>query len=411
MTRSRRGHHEGSVYQRGDGQWCASVSLGHSSDGRRRRKVVLAPTKKAALEKLRSLQVVHASGRSIDPERRTLADLVNEWLDNEVKPNLRAYTYRAYRSSCTNHIVPKLGATGVHALTQAQVRTWLAELDREGVGGRARQFAHTVLTRVLGNGVRWGYANSNVAALVPTPRHERRQMRVWTPAQLEECLAAAQGTQMQVVVMLAALAGLRQGEILGLHWSDIDFDKATLMIVRQQVRTHEGLAEGPPKTRAGIRRVDLPARVIDALRQHRARCGQARPEHPVITTAAGTPVPGTTLHRWWATLARSLDGQRITFHELRHTQATMLIAGGVDARSVQERLGHSDVSVTLREYAHVTPSMQLHAVQTLDKLFGAGEPNVSHRPEGEGNEPAPYRPRKGPKPSNNKRTSKSENSP
>lgn len=381
-----------------------------SGDGRRRRKVALAKTKKAALEKLRTLQAVNATGRSIDPERRTMKQLVEEWLANDVRPNLRAYTFRAYSSSCTNHIVPRLGAINVHALTQASVRTWLADLDRDGVGGRARQFAHTILVRVLAAAVSYGYATANVAAVVPLPRHERRQMKVWSVEQLEACLSAAQGTQMHVVVMLAAMAGLRQGEILGLHWSDVDLDGAMLHVVRQQVRTHEGLAEGPPKTRAGVRRVALPARVVDALRAHRKRCVSAGPNAHIVTTAAGGAVPNTTLHRWWVALVKTVEVPRITFHELRHTQATMLISSGVDARSVQERLGHSDVGVTLRSYAHVTPTMQLHAVRTLDNLFGSGEPNVSHGAENDQKPPPPYRPRKGPKPKKIKGTSTDENS-
>lgn len=348
---TRRAPNEGSVFRRADGRWVASVSLGRAGGRRVRRKRVCA-TQREAQAALRQLRETYAQGAP--RERRRLRELAEDWLSQHVRPNLRASTVRGYTTALKLHILPTLGHLEIRAVTPEVLRAWLGRLHADGVGPRARQFAHAVLARLLAEVVRWGYLPSSPMARVPAPRHDRAEIAVWSPAQVTAALRALEGHPLRPLVVLAVTTGLRQGEALGLSWDDVDLEAGHLDVRRQLLRGEGRTADGPLKTRSAARRVALPPLAVEALRRQRQALVDAGHElDRVFQAQGGGPLPASTLHRWWAEARVSLPVPPVRWHALRHAQASLLLASGINARVIQQRLGHADVSVTLRTYAHL----------------------------------------------------------
>lgn len=204
----------------------------------------------------------------------------------------------------------------------------------------------------------------NAARLVEPPKGERPDIH---PLTVEEARR-----------LLAAALGLRQGELSGLRWEDVDLERG-LLTVRHQLQRVAGRPElHPPRSAKGRRTLPLPALVREALRQHRLRqkeerlrAGPAWTETGfVFTTTVGTPLEARTLLRNFHGLLARARLPRRRFHDLRHTAASLLLALGVDVRVLQEILGHSQIGITANTYAHVLPPLLLDAAGKLDTLFG-----------------------------------------
>src|SRR5205807_7025156 len=191
------------------------------------------------------------------------------------------------------------------------------------------------------------------------------------PGQVIRLLEAAKGDRLEALYVLAVTTGLRQGELLGLHWDDIDL-AGTALRVRHTLHELNGrLWIGEPKTRRARRQVDLPAIAVVALRNHRERMMiEGHPDELVFCDTRGGPLRKSNLvRRSFLPLLKRAGLPTIRFHDLRHTAATLLLAQGVHPKIVQERLGHSQISLTLDTYSHVLPGMGREAASKLDALL------------------------------------------
>ena len=170
---------------------------------------------------------------------------------------------------------------------------------------------------------------------------------------------------------------LRQGELLGLNWSDLDWNNRRLRIHRQIQRQQGGLKYTKPKSAAGRRVIVLGATTIEKLRKQqelqdieRKMAGVNRKEGDLIfPTPIGTPMDGCNLYHDFKKILKMAGLPNIRFHDLRHTAATFMLQQGVQSKVVQELLGHSDISLTLNTYSHVLPIMQDEAADKMDELF------------------------------------------
>jgi integrase len=179
-----------------------------------------------------------------------------------------------------------------------------------------------------------------------------------------------------IVFLLAIYTGMRQGELLGLRWSDIDFEKRTIHI--QQTLSHDGKELRPhAKTKSSIRSVAISQETISALKKHRNLIKQEkmflgseyRDHDLVICTSLGTPVNPRHINKVWDHFLKKIDVPKITFHDLRHTHASLLLKQGTHPKIVSERLGHSSIQMTLDTYSHLLPNMQETAAQGLDQML------------------------------------------
>lgn len=375
-AKRRRGQGEGSIYQRADGTWTASVSLGWDG-GSRQRKVIYGKTRREAAEKLRAALNAKEQGALVRDERRTVADFLDWWLAEVVPNRTKAGTAASYDSNVRVHIVPALGRLRLTQLTPAHVQAMLNAKLAEGLSPRTVQYLHAILRSALAQALRWGFVTKNVAAVVTPPRVVREEVVPLRPEEARRLLDMAVGHRLEALYTVAVAVGLRQGEALALRWSDVDIEGGTLR-VRSTVRRIRGeMVYSQPKSTRSRRTVSLPRTCVDALAAHRRRQSAERlragarwqDQGLVFPGELGGPLDAHTVTRHFHALCEKAGVGRRRFHYLRHTCASLLLAQGVHPRVVMEVLGHAHFAFTMTTYTHVMPSLRSEAADLMDGVL------------------------------------------
>jgi len=374
---TRRGKGEGSIRQRADGRWEATLTL-PTLGGQRRRKSYFGKSRTAVAAKLTAALKGLGDGLPIVGERLTVGQYLTEWLE-VVRPSLRPESYRRYADLCRIHIIPEVGRTPLARLTPAQLQRLYASRLEVGLSGTSVQLLHGVLHKALRQAMRWGLVARNVADLVSPPRRSTPEMRVLTPEEANHLLEAATGERLEGLYVLAVTCGLRLGELQALRWACLDLDRGRLRITA----TYQGTIDGKPifaepKTARSRREVHLSALAVAALRRHRRaqleermRAANLWEDHDLVfSTSTGRPLDGNNFRaRAFGRLLVKAGLAPMRFHSLRHTAATLLLAEGLNVKVVSEMLGHADITTTLRTYSHVLPGMGQAAADAMDSLF------------------------------------------
>lgn len=374
----RRGNKEGSIYKRKDGNWCTQVSL----DGRRLTKYF--KTHRDAVAWMKEIQDQISLGLTFEGAKLSLADHLNRWLPS-VKSSLRLKTWQQYEQICGDHIIPTLGKIKINELRPDQIQTLYTVKIDAGVSPTTVRMIHAVLHRALNQALKWGIIGRNPSDAVDRPKPSRKEMQTLSDYQARQLLIASQGSPYETLYYLALSTGLRQGELLGLKWSDLDWSNGHLRIQRQMQRvTGEGLLLLEPKTAGSRRVVTLGPAILEKLRAHRqnqdlhrAFTGDKWQEQDMIfTSSIGSPVDQRNLHRDFKLILDKAGLPNIRFHDLRHTAATLMLQEGIHPKIVQERLGHSQISITLDTYSHVLPAMQETAAAKMDEVLNLIEVEI-----------------------------------
>jgi|DewCreStandDraft_2_1066082.scaffolds.fasta_scaffold00007_366 integrase len=374
-TGRKRGNGEGSIRQRTqDGLWEARITLPNGV-----RKSFYGRTRAEVVKKLTAAKRTLDQGLPITTGRNTVGDFLKRWLEEVARPSVRPSTYVGYRNAVINHLIPALGKLPLEKLTPQEVQRLLNDRAQIGLSPRTVQLIRAVLRRALGQAVKWRLLAYNAAQLVDPPRQRRYVARVWTPEETRRFLEAVQGDRFEALYTTAIYLGLRQGEILALRWTDIDFERRILR-VSGTMPTVGPREVSEPKTERSRRVLPLPEPVANALHQHRVRqleerlrAGEGWQERGLVfTNVFGGPVDRKGLHyRFKQAIARA-GLPDIRFHDLRHGCATFLLAQGVPARAVMELLGHSSIKTTMDVYAHVLPPLLDDAATKLTGLLARG---------------------------------------
>jgi integrase len=375
---SRRGRGEGSVYQRADGRWVASVEAGMDRDGRRRRPRAVRRTKREALAALDELR--RQSDQGVTPERtQSVGEFLEWWLATVVPDTVKPSTVDAYADIVRLYITPHVGRVKLAKLTPQHVKSMLRAMEIDGLSPRTRQYARAVLRRALRWAEQHGLVLRNVATLVDGPRKTGTKLDdTLDAAGAHAVIAAAAGGRLEALAVVVLRLGLRKGEALALRWDDVGLDAGTLS-VRGTLKRRKGggLYVDTTKTDAAMRELPLVAGTAEALREHRRR--QAAEQLAlgplwtntghVFTTSTGTPLDPRNVNRWWSALCeRARVGHR-RFHAARHTAATLLLEEGVPLEVVSAVLGHAGLAITADVYAKVGMDAKRRALATLaDKV-------------------------------------------
>jgi integrase len=209
----------------------------------------------------------------------------------------------------------------------------------------------------------------NPAALAKPPHVEHREVEAWDAGQVRTFLEAIRGHRLEALFTVAVVTGLRQGELLGLRWSDVDLAAGTLT-VRQALQRVDGTLQAvETKTARSRRTVPLPVLALDALRAHRTRQDGPVASLYVFTTPSGAPLYGTAVYRDFVAVSAAAGLPRIRFHSLRHTAASLLLAQGIHPRVVMELLGHSTIALTMNTYSHVIPALEREAADRMNAIL------------------------------------------
>jgi integrase len=370
----RRGHGEGSIYQRSDGRWVGEITLENG-----KRKPFYGKTRKEAADKLQQALYEQKQGMLATGPQQKLGPYLNQWLEEVHKSTLRIGTYKRYRIILDKHLIPYLGHLPLQKVTSQQVQAAYAKILKSGYKPKTIKTINAVLHKALDQAIRWRLLARNVCNEVSLPRTAKFDIHPLTREQVQKLLDTARGYRFETMLTLALMTGMRRGELLGLRWSDIDFETGNLHISRSVgYVTGCGFVEAEPKTAASNRTIPLPQFVIDLLRQHRLDQAEARSEagerwqeHDLVfCNRTGGFFSISQLYKQFRILLYEAGLPDMRFHDLRHSAATVLLTMGVHPKVVQERLGHSQISMTLDTYSHVLPSMQQEATDKLNDLFG-----------------------------------------
>ncbi|MGW1157845.1 tyrosine-type recombinase/integrase [Streptomyces sp. NPDC002513] len=410
-SRRTRANGDGTVYQRKDRRWEAAGYV--LAPGNTRKRVhVYGSTRTEALAKL--TEKIAASNRGIPAvaAQGSLTAFLTYWLENVAVHQLRETTHTRYNAVVEQYLIPGLGRKKLAKLSAKDVRTWLNTLRtvcqccargtdarrdpntqasrrprccalgqccRKRLSPLTLAYIHSVLKSALEHAVREEEISRNVARNVRTGTPRPRRFNPLTADEARQFLAAAHGHRLAALFELALRTGLRKGELLGLHWEDLDLNSGTASIRRTLQRTHSsGLATLPTKTISSERRIALPASCVTSLRAHRARQAQEKEEagsrwqdsSHVFTRPDGHPIEPATLTRHFNALLREARLRPIRFHDLRHSTATLLLEQGVELVVIKELLGHAHIGVTATVYAHVRLRLQRQAIDLLGHALG-----------------------------------------
>lgn len=402
MPRKRRGRDEGSLYQREDGQWAASLSLGYDAQGKRLRKTVYGGSKAEVKDKLLALQQDVLHGRPVNPAQLTLDQHFQDWLAVK-QPDVRPSTHHNYAGLYASYVQAALGHLKLKDLDYRRINALYAQLDARGLSRRTVALVAFLLRSSLEDAVKKGLLPNNPAKLAASRRQRSRpEAHCLNPDDIRDFLQAAQGERLEAAFIVLLHTGLRIGELLGLSWDAIDWSRQQLT-VKQAVHELAGkLWLDEVKTHAGRRTLGLSGTVLAALKHHRKRQAEEQlaapawdnPHNLVFTHHQGGMLCRKNLasrdlrrvlHRMavhrlagkapkgrgvkYADVIQQAGLDGISFHTFRHTHASMLIFQGVDAKTIAARLGHTDVAFTLQTYGHLMPGQDAAAAQAVEAFL------------------------------------------
>lgn len=379
---SRREAGSGSIRQRPDGTWEARYTNGRDPQtGKIIRRSIYGKTQKEVAVKLRQVTADIDANVYVEP----CTTPYGEWLDTWLAEYLAGHsplTISAYEGNCRNYIKPGLGKLRLDAVTPEAVQKFINRLPSQGLSAKTIRNIHGVIHRSLEQAVRLGYIRANPAAVCNLPKAARAQIVPMTDEEVAKFLAALQDPEQPFAVLftVALFTWMRQGELLGLQWRDIDFRRGTILVQRQLMKLkgkNNGYTFTTPKDNDS-RLIKPAAYVMELLRRHRqdqaqlaiaADCAWNNPDDLVFTNAFGGHLTHVTVYKAFKRLVTELGIPNKRFHDMRHTFAVISLENGDDVKTVQNNLGHATAAFTLDVYGHVNDRMRNESAQRMDRYI------------------------------------------
>lgn len=361
---ARRGKNEGSIYKRKNGSWRAQVSI----DGKR--LSFTADSRAECNEWLRRTMDLVDQGMTYQSRNLSLQEYLQDWFLVK-KSTIKTKTAYDYGRNINKYLIPHLGNIKLKDLTTFQVTRFYAKLMERETGTRTIHYIHSILRSALQDAVRAGVIARNPCIGTMLPRRSLKEMQVLTESQVTQFLIAAEASRYKALYHLAITTGMRYSELIGLKWSDIDWDKGTIKVQRQlQYQPHKGYQFTEPKTRSGTRTIKLGETTLKILNEHHKKFAHTdrTGENLVFINGTGTQVYFKRFYKDFKRILRNANLPEIRFHDLRHTAATLMISNGIPVLIVSQILGHSKPSVTMNIYAHASIEMQSEAANLMENL-------------------------------------------
>jgi integrase len=369
------------ITKRKDGRYVGRYTI-HTPDGPKR-KTIYGKKYKEVERKLAEARGDAARGIVYDDENLTVGAYMDRWLSDAVRGSVRESTY--YRDECLVrvHMKPALGRVKLSNLNAMHLQSFYRGHLDSGLSGSTVQKIHHVFHKALSQAVRWNLIPRNPTDGVKAPTPSTKEMRPLSADEARLLLGAAKDNRLEALYVLALHTGMRRGELLGLKWDDVDLEAGVpqVRVRRTLARTGggKGLALGEPKTKASRRTVRLTPGAVEALKRHRARqveerlkVGSLYQDRGLVFAgeSGGLINPSNLRQRSFIPLLRAAGLPQITFHDLRHTCASLLFSKNVHPKFVQELLGHARVAITLDTYSHMLPGMGGEAADAMGEALG-----------------------------------------
>jgi len=370
----------GSIRQQSKSSWQIVVDVGLSSDGRRKRHFETVKGKKSdAQKRLNELLVSLDKGAYTPTGRLTVGEHLQQWLDGYVKTSCSPRTLDGYSGIMSNHLIPALGCIPLRQLHPTRIQAYYGEACGR-LSSRTVHHHHRVLSQSLKYAVRQGYLGRNPCDLVDPPSPRGRTMRTLTPLEVDMVLLAASDSQYYPIIYTALSSGLRQAELLGLRWRDVDLHSMSLSVVQVLYKRRGVCQFKQPKTPRSRRRVAMTPKLASFLGDYKSEreslCvqlgGVLVPDDLAFGHLDGRPIDPGVLSHAFGRLVRSAGLEGVRFHDLRHTFASLMLMRGAPPKVISEALGHASVAFTMDVYSHIIGGMQEDAMRLLDGIMPEG---------------------------------------
>jgi integrase len=372
-----RGNGEGSIYphkKNGKKVGYRGAYTVHTAAGPKRR-YVSGKDRDEVRAKLTKAMADRDGGMVFDAGTLTVGEYLDRWLKDSVRGTVRRSTYEVHRHMIEPHLIPALGRLKLKDLNPVHVRGLYREKLDSGLSAATVRKIHSVLCKALKQAVMDGLIPRNVCEAVKPPKVERKEITPLDREQARTLLEAAASDRLEALFTLAVHTGMREGELLGLKWEDVDLERGVLRLRRALVREGGRVTLGDLKTAKSRRQVRLTGAAVESLRAHLGRQLEEiermgslyQPGGLVFATESGSLInPSNLRSRSFKPLLKRAGLPDICFHDLRHTCATLLLSQGTHPKLVQELLGHATIAMTLDTYSHFLPSMGDQTVKAME---------------------------------------------
>ncbi|MCM3004935.1 site-specific integrase [Priestia koreensis] len=380
---------KGSIQKRGN-TWTYIVDVGRDPQtGKRQQKTKGGfPRLKDAQLALRKLLSEIDENKYIAPSKETLAEYLEHWFTHYEK-RIKVTTVCTRKYLMDKHLIKEnpFSNKELSKITTRDIDAFYNLKLDEGYSTSTIRKIHQMLNQAFNQAVKWSKVTNNPVLAADPPSVKKVEMKIWSFNEIDLFLEHCKEERHHITFLLAIYTGMRRGEILGLKWSDIDFEKKTIRVQRSLSHvTNEGYILSTPKTTKSIRYVPIPKMLLDELHSHKNRQKEWNerlgPDYSdqdlVICTEMGSFQDPRNVLRVMKRIMKAANVSPIRFHDIRHTHASILISEGVDIVRVAARLGHANPKITLETYAHLISDVDNEAADIFhNALKTAREQKVS----------------------------------
>ncbi|MBT2606505.1 site-specific integrase [Bacillus sp. ISL-53] len=337
-------------------------------------------SKRNALEEMTKLRAEVLENEFQDLTKMTYESYMEEWFQ-ERKNTLQKTTFEIHSIYYRNFIKPKLGQLKVQQIAPIQIQKFINELvNKTCYSEHTIHLIFRIVSASLKKAKVLKLIKHNPADGITLPKIKKREMSIWSLKQVNQFISESINinrlTRCYIGFLISIFTGMRQGEILGLRWKDVDFETQTIFV--RQTLTQNAEIKSGAKNEASVRSIHIPSKLVDELRTHRKQIWEEklllgsnyRDLDLIICTKSGNPMIPRNFRKEFYNLTEKIGLPKIRFHDLRHTHATILIQQNVNVKLISERLGHADIETTLNTYSHALPDMQKSVSDKLDKIIG-----------------------------------------
>lgn len=330
--------------------------------------------KKQAREAERLARLEWEKGTYVDLSKITYEEYAWDWLSK--KQDISRKTRLNNEGHLRNHIIPVIGHLLLQKINVYHIEELIQSMQDKGLAAGTIKKIYNLAQTSFNSAMSKKLINENPFVLVEKsfkPKTGKAKVDYWTKEEVKQFLDSLDHRR-RIIFILAIYTGMRQGEILGLRWREIDFDNRQIRV--KQIMDFDGTIEQRVKTHEGYRTISISSFVLSELKKHRAVMLQEKLsseeyfDHDlVVCQKNGMPASKTNFHKFWKRQLRKSGVREIRFHDLRHTCASLLFSIGTHPKVVQELLGHSSIKITMDTYSHMLPNMQSEAVEALDEIL------------------------------------------